>query len=187
MQSLPVEGVVDDDGFGDDGGVVARVEAELSGSGAGVVGEKEVIGVAELAGDGFGVGIKEELRFIEAEAPPGMVVAADFIAVELAGFQAADEGMPDEAVAVAEGNDVGWIALGSVKQEEEDLGGVPRVDSEVDSGGGERGSEGESSAFFDDSGGVGLERHDGSSHALIVSRPRRMDRRYAMPIFSSLR
>jgi hypothetical protein len=59
--ALPVEGVVDDNPLRHDGRVVARVGKQVARAGPGIVGEQQVVDVAELPADRPGVRIQQQL------------------------------------------------------------------------------------------------------------------------------
>jgi len=59
--------------------------------------------------------------------------SADLVAVQLAGFQALDESMPNEFRPRLELDNVGRFAVFLVKQQEKDLACILRIQREVDS------------------------------------------------------
>ncbi len=134
----PVEVVIDDDGFGDAGGVVLVAALEIV-AGLHLVGEHGAVPV-DLAADGLGVGIDEELGGVEAVAFLGLPRAVDAEAVALAGADVAEEAVPDEGGALAQVDAVGLLA-GLVEEAELDAGGVLGVDGEVGSDGAGLGAE----------------------------------------------
>ncbi len=150
---VPVEVGVDDDGFGDTGGGVLGVDL-------GVVAGDEVVGEdgglpVDVAGEGLGVGVDEELGGVESLAVFGVPGAVDAVTVELSGFDVADEAVPDEGGVFAEGDALGLVA-GAVEEAEVDAGGVFREEGEVGSLGGGGGAE-----------GVGATGEQGAVHARL--------------------
>jgi hypothetical protein len=76
----------------------------------------------ELAGDGLGMGIEEQLGIVEPQAPFGTIVATDLVPVELPWPETLHVGMPDELVAILEPDDVGGLAIGFVEQQQKRVG-----------------------------------------------------------------
>jgi hypothetical protein len=113
--ALPVEGVIDDDGLRHETGVVAVVRRQIPARSARLVGEQQIVHVAELAGHGSGVGVQEELRLVEAEALLRAILAACLVAVELPRPDALDETVPDELRAVSQLDHVGRLAVGTIE------------------------------------------------------------------------
>src|SRR5262245_19349966 len=121
---LPVERVVDDDALWDDSGVVAAILNAIAGSRLRIVGEQQVVGVAELPGRGFGVRVEEQFGVVESQAPLRAVFPANLVAVQLSGLKALNVSVPDEPVALLQTNDVRGIAVCSVEKEQEYVRGV---------------------------------------------------------------
>ena len=112
--------------------MLSRVSSDaFAGAGLGIVGEQQVVGVAELPGDRLRVRVEQQLGVVEAQPPLGPVLAADLVAVQLPGSDALDMGVPDEPVALGQLDDVGRVAVSLVEQQQEHVGGVLRVDGEV--------------------------------------------------------
>ena len=89
-------------------GTIARLSRESSersslAAGCAIVGEQQVVGVAELAGHRLRVRIEQELGSLKRRPHCGPVLAAHPVAVELARPQAARQRVPDVLVAVASG------------------------------------------------------------------------------------
>src|SRR5258705_6483172 len=131
---LPVEPIVDDDALRDDGGVVAAILNALTGTGLRIVGEQQVVGVAELPGHGLRVGIEKQFGVVESQAPFRAVLTANLVAVQLSGVDAFYECVPHEPVALLQTNDVRGIAVSLVEEEQEHVRGVLGVQREVDAG-----------------------------------------------------
>ena len=137
--ACPVEVAVDHDGFGDAVGGVLVVALEVIAAGD-VVGEDGGLPV-DVASDGLGVGVDEELGRVEAVALFRLPRAVDAIAVALAGLDVADETVPDVGGALVQGDAVSLVAL-FVKEADRDAGGVLRIQGEVGSLGAGCGAQG---------------------------------------------
>jgi hypothetical protein len=128
----PGEGGVDDGGEGREGGVVAVVEGEVVPADA--VAEEGVVPL-DVAGDGLGVGVEDDLVGVEAVAVPGVVGPVDAVAVNLSGLDVGEVAVPDHVGLLAEYDTGGFFGLADrVKKTEFDLGGVLGEDREVGSG-----------------------------------------------------
>src|SRR5215813_6091349 len=134
LNPLPVEGVVDDDGLRNDGGVVAMILDSLAGSRLRVVGKQQIVDVPKLSSHGFRVRIEEQFGVIESKAPLGTVLPSNLVAVPLSSVDAIHVRVPDQLVALLETDDVRGIAVRFIKQEKEDLRRVLGVEREVDAG-----------------------------------------------------
>ena len=73
-----------------DGRVVAAVRKPFPRARLGIVGEQQIVDVAELPGDGLGIRVEQQLGVVETQPPLRPVFAANLVAVELAGPQPFD-------------------------------------------------------------------------------------------------
>jgi len=97
--------------FRDECCVVTGVWNAVACAGLGIVGEQQVVGIAELPGHRPGVRIEEQLCVVEPPSPFGAIFAPDFVAIELTRPQSLDASMPDELVTLFELNDVGFLSV----------------------------------------------------------------------------
>ena len=79
-------------------GVIPRVAREIAVRRVRVVCEKQVVGIAELAGHRLRARVQQEFGVVEAQAPLGPVFTAHLVRIELAGPQAAHQRVPDVLV-----------------------------------------------------------------------------------------
>src|SRR6516165_37902 len=118
---LPVERVVHDDALRHNGRVIPRVGRPVSRAWLRIVSEQQIVDVPELSGDGLGVWVEQQLRFVEPESPVGTVFTSNLVTVELAGPQPLDEHMPNELIAVLQLNNVSRLALRLVEEQKKNF------------------------------------------------------------------
>src|SRR5262245_14784253 len=78
---MPVAGIVDDDPLGNDRRFVAAILHAFAASWLRIVGEQQVVGVAELPGHGLRVRVQEEFGIVESQSPLRTVLTANLVAI----------------------------------------------------------------------------------------------------------
>ncbi len=124
----PIEIALDDDAFRHAGGAVLDVHLEIV-AGSEIVGEDGLL-PTDMAGDGPGIGIDEQLVVVEAVSVLRVPGAVDAIAIKLSGFDAANEAMPYKRGALAEGDALALSAIG-IEEADIDARGAFREDCEI--------------------------------------------------------
>ena len=88
--------------------------------------------VGNVADDGFGIRIEEEFAGVAAVAKPGVVGAGDAVAIELAGGDAGEVGVPDVVRSLSEREAFGFGGVvGVIEEAELDRGSSFGEESEV--------------------------------------------------------